>query len=163
MNSRLLNVPAILVAVLTVSIGMFVYNTSQSTISDSFSTISTQEIEAFNNQFTSYEGAITGSNVKALMGRLIANASTYEDEIEKIPGIVFEQLNEEEFIEQTVVDPFENENDYSNYITSLGTCRNIVETKHTYYVEITYQDTGLIDYIHISYDESNPITNLKYR
>ena len=79
MNSRLLNVPAILVAVLTVSIGMFVYNTSQSTISDSFSTISTQEIEAFNNQFTSYEGAITVSNVKALMGRLIANSSTYED------------------------------------------------------------------------------------
>ena len=47
MNSRLLNIPAILVAVLTVSIGAYIYNSSQSTITDAMDSLSTQETNTF--------------------------------------------------------------------------------------------------------------------
>lgn len=163
MNSRLLNVPAILVAVLTVSIGMYVYNSSQTAIIDSMPNVSTQEIDAFNNQFTVYEGTQAGSNVKALMGRLVANADTYRDEVNKIPGVVVEQLNEDESISQITVDPIENEDELNNYIQMLAEIRSNLNTRQEYFVEMTYQDDGTIDYIHISYDSSNPITDLKYR
>lgn len=163
MNSRLLNVPAILFAVLTVSIGMYVYNSSQATITDSMESLSTQEVDAFNSQFYAYEGTQTGSNIKALVSRLIANANTYIDETDKIPGVVIEQLTENETIEQIIVDPFEIEDEASEYIQKLNEIRNNVSTKHEYFVEISYQSKGIVDYIYISYDESNPITDYRNR
>ena len=84
MNSRLLNIPAILVAVLTVSIGSFIYNSSKSTISDAMESISTQDAESFNSLFLMYEGEQTGSNVKLLIGKLISNANMYENDISSV-------------------------------------------------------------------------------
>ena len=163
MNSRFLNLSTILVAVVTVGVGIFVYNSAQSAVPDTLNSITVQEIEAFNAQFTSYEGTQAGSNIKALIGRLIANANTYQDETSKVPGIVVEQLTLDEIIEQTHINPIETESDVSDYIQKLNTIRNSIEIKHEYYVEITYQSEGLIDHIHISYDALNPITDLKYR
>lgn len=163
MNSRLLNVSTVMFAVLTVSIGMFVYNSAQTTITDSLDSISTQEMESFNSMFSRYEGEQTGSNIKALIGRLIANADTYRAEVDKIPGIIYEKKTEDEMIEQVIIDHIETEDNLNDYIQNLGMARNEIETKHYYYVEITYQENGLIDYIHISYDPSNSITDLRYR
>lgn len=84
-SKALLIAGAILLCILIIAIGMFIYNSAQSTITDSLTSMSTQEIDAFNNQFVSYEGSQTGSNIKALMGRLIGNADTYRDEPAKIP------------------------------------------------------------------------------
>ena len=53
MNSRLLGA-GIIVPILIVSVGLFIYNSASTAISDPISSISTQEIEAFNNQFMSY-------------------------------------------------------------------------------------------------------------
>ena len=161
MNSRLCNISAILVAVLTVSVGIFVYNSSQATITDSMTTLSTQEIDTFNNQFSSYEGYQTGSNVKALMGKLISNVHTYRDEIGKVPQVYIDKLSTLNAYEQEAT--FYEDGDFQDYIDTLGIIRNSVETKHEYYIEITYQEDGLVDYIHISYDSSNPMTDLKYR
>ena len=94
---------------------------------------------------------------------MITNANTYKEETYKIPGLVYEQLKDDELIEQTVVKPFESQDDYSKYVTLLSEYRNEVDSRHNYYIEISYQDNGLVDYIHISYDESNPITNLLHR
>lgn len=163
MNSRLLNLSTILVAVVTVGVGVFIYNSAQSVVPDALDTITIQEVEAFNNQFTSYEGIQTGSNVKALMGRLIGNANIYRDESNKIPGVVMEELAEDELIVPIVANPPETENDVQEYIQKLTSNRNSIDSRHEYYVEITYQTDGLIDYIHVSYDELNPITDLKYR
>ncbi len=163
MNSRLLNLSTILVAVVTVGVGVFIYNSAQSVVPDALDTITIQEVEAFNNQFTSYEGIQTGSNVKALMGRLIGNANIYRDESNKIPGVVMEELAEDELIVPTVANPPETEDEVHEYIQKLTSNRNSIDSRHEYYVEITYQTDGLIDYIHVSYDELNPITDLKYR
>lgn len=162
MNSRLLGA-GIVVPILIVSIGLFIYNSASTTIPDTISTLSTQEIDAFNNQFTAYEGTVTGSNVKALMGRLISNADTYRDEYDKVPQVYIDKISEEnpEYMDVTYTEF--DEGDVSNYIDGLGKIRNRVETKHEYYVEINYQSSGLVDYIQISYDPENPIWDYHYR
>ena len=52
-SKALLIAGAILLCILIIAIGMFIYNSASSTITDSMSTLSTQEVDAFNNQFTS--------------------------------------------------------------------------------------------------------------
>lgn len=162
MNSRLLGA-GIIVPILIVSVGLFIYNSASTAISGPISSISTQEIEAFNNQFTPYEGTVTGSNVKALMGRLIGNADTYRDEYDKVPQVYIDKISEEnpEYMDVTYTEF--DEGDASNYIDCLGKIRNRVETKHEYYVEINYQSSGLVDYIQISYDPENPIWDYHHR
>ncbi len=162
MNSRLFGV-GIVVPILVVSLGLFIYNSASNTIPDSISTLSTQEIEAFNNQFTPYEGEQTGSNIKAVMGRLIGNANVYADEPSKVPQVYIDKINEENPDYMDVTYSELDNGDTTDYINDLGTIRNRTERNHSYFVEITYQSSGLIDYIQISYDPENPILENKYR
>lgn len=148
-SKALLIAGAILLCILIIAIGMFIYNSASSTITDSMSTLSTQEVDAFNNQFTSYEGKQTGSNVKALMGRLIGNADTYRDETAKVPYVYIDQMSNT--VNNACCAVFNTAGNTSAYINNLGTIRNRVETKHEYYVEMTFQQNGLIDYIMITY------------
>ena len=154
-SKALLIAGAILLCILIIAIGMFIYNSAQSTITDSLTSLSTQEVEAFNNQFTSYEGIQTGSNVRALMGRLIANADTYADEPAKIPAVKIDKAKSGGSQSIAVVT---TAGDTQNYIDACGSIRNKVETKHEYYVEINYQKNGLLDVITITYDSTNPAT-----
>lgn len=163
MNSRLLGISAIATAVLVVSVGIFIYNSASSTIADSMDTLSTQEIEVFNNQFASYEGEQTGSNVKALIGRLISNANIYIDEPSKVPQVYIDQLSEEDTESVEIIFLEDDAGDVTEYISALGKIRNKIETKHTYFIEITYQSNGIIDYIQISYNPENPIWEDMYR
>ena len=152
---------AILLCILIIAIGMFIYNSAQSTITDSMTSLSTQEIDAFNNQFTSYEGFQTGSNIKALMGRLIGNADTYRDEPAKVPQVYINQLSNTVRENEDATFNLDDAGDPQNYINTLGTIRNRVETKHEYYVEMNFQDNGIIDYIVISYDGTNNLNNIE--
>ena len=162
MNSRLLGV-GIVVPILVVSLGLFIYNSASNTIPDTISSLSTQEIETFNNQFTPYEGEQTGSNIKAVMGRLIGNADIYADEPSKVPQVYIDKISEENPYNMDVTYSELDNGDTTDYINDLGTIRNRVERNHNYFVEITYQSSGLIDYIQISYDPENPIWEYKYR
>ena len=161
MNSRLLNLSTILVAVVTVGVGVFIYNSAQSVVPDALDTITIQEVEAFNNQFTSYEGIQTGSNVRALMGRLIANADTYADEPAKIPAVLINKVTAKDTAGKQ--DKVDTASETQTYIDTCGTIRNKVETKHEYWLEINFQDNGIIDYITITYDAANPTENLASR
>ena len=163
MNSRLLNIPAILVAVLTVSIGAYIYNSSQSTITDAMDSLSTQETNTFNSLFVMYEGEQTGSNVKALIGKLISNANTNVDDSSKVPYVYIDQLNETSLGQTEVVFRERDEGDATEYIDELNNIRTQINTKHEYYVEMSYQNNGLIDYINISFDPLNTISDLKHR
>lgn len=151
-SKALLIAGAILLCILIIAIGMFIYNSASSTITDSLTSMSTQEIDAFNNQFTGYEGAQTGSNVKALMGRLIANADTYRDEPAKVPQVYINQLSNTKRNNMEAKFSANDAGMPQNYITTLGKIRNSVETKHEYWIEINFQDNGIIDYLIISYD-----------
>ena len=163
MNSRLLNIPAILIAVVTVSIGSFIYNSSKSTISDAMESISTQDAESFNSLFLMYEGEQSGSNVKLLIGKLISNANMYENDSTQVPYLYIDQLNETTSAKTELVFRKSNEGDATEYINELNEIKKKIDSVHTYYVEMTYQENGYIDYINISFDPDNRISELQYR
>ena len=144
---------AILLSILLIAIGMLIYNSAQSTITESLTSFSSQEIEAANNQFTGYAGSQTGSNVNAMITRLIANAQTYKDEVTRIPAVQFTQVVATNTAGANA-SPSSN-SDQQNYIDSLTSVKNRIENKHTYFVEFSYQTNGLIDYITVTYDAQN--------
>ena len=78
---------AILLSILIIAVGIYIFNNAQGTIDESIASMNTQEIEGFNSQFTSYSNKQSGANVKALIGRLIANSSTYQDQPGKVPTV----------------------------------------------------------------------------
>ena len=154
-SKALLIAGAILLCILIIAIGMFIYNSAQSTITESLNSMSTQEIEAFNNQFSTYEGLQDGTQLKSLMVKLIANADTYKDKNTKIPGVIIEQPNigsGEDFLHAPVP---ENGN-IGEYIKILGKIRILVQSKHDYWVEMSFQNNGIVDYITITYNPNNP-------
>ena len=151
---------AILLSILIIAIGIFIFNGANSTITGSMTSMSTQEIEAFNNQFISYGGEQSGSNVKKLVERLIANSSTYKDEPKKMPTAVFKaqdgslfkarmhQPNKEVLDNNWSLDG--NGTTYG-YIPRLTTIRDRIEAKHMYWVNINYGTSGIVDWIEIRY------------
>ena len=140
---------AVLLSILIIAIGIFIFNGANSTITDSMTSMSTQEIEAFNNQFLSYDGKQSGSNVKALIGRLVANANTYKDETGKLPTFVATKVNADNQ-GNTATRPA-SANNITTYVTALSDIRNKVENKHEFTVSITFATSGIIDTITVTY------------
>lgn len=146
---------AILLSILIIAIGMFIYNSAQSTINDSMTSFSTQEIEAFNNNFESYKGNQTGSNVNSLITRLIANAKTYKDESTKVPAFIINKIvasNTGNTNMNAVPVSGGSNNGQQNYIDTLTKIKNKIENKHTYWITFSYQANGLIDVVQVTYD-----------
>lgn len=144
---------AILLSILIIAIGMFVYNSAQSTINDSLSQMSTSEKNAFNSAFTGYQGNQTGSQVKSLLGDLITNSATYAEETGKIvnfkiTGIKSTQPNEERGANRP--NPGESTNSYVNTLNSI---KNAVENKHTYWVVVNQGTAGIVDEIFVYYNK----------
>ena len=126
--------------------------------------MSTSEIEGFNQIFIDYEGVQSGSQVKALMNRLFANANTYKDEPSKIPSISYNssrknkdecELNQIDKIAYGVVNEGET-GAYNKFINIFS--KNLV-LKHQYNVVITKNEDGLIAGITINYDKDCTSSN----
>ena len=143
---------AILLSILIIAIGIYIFNGANSTVVNSMQSMTTSEIEAFNNQFIQYDGKQSGSNLKSLVGRLIANANTYKDERQKTPtlGAVSEKWNAA--ATPGIKNAYNNE-DIDIYIGHLGNIRNAIENKHMYTVTFLYDTSGLIYSIQVKYDE----------
>ena len=150
-SKSLLIAGSILVCILIIAAGMYIYNTSSSSIQTSTITMSTSEIEAYNTKYTMYEGEQTGANIKSLVGVLVSNASTNKDENTKIPGLSLGK-------DKNILDSGIPENgETSMYLDMLQDIKHNLENKHRYWVEVSYQKNGLIDYINISYDKDHVI------
>ena len=143
-----------IVAVTMISVGMYIYNSSMNSIYSAADQISTQEQQAFNTQWESFEGAQTGASVKSLISKLISNASVYEGESEKLPDLYYEPNEEYATSGDTELKVISDEVD--NAISGFNKARVQIENKHTYYVEIHYSDeNSLVDAIYIHYYEPN--------
>lgn len=156
-SKALLIAGAILLSILIIAIGMSIFNSASSTINDSVGAMSTQEKDAFNNQFTSYEGAQTGSKVKALIGVLVANSNTYMDEVAKIPTVtVADQMTVKNVsgVPNAATRPDAASNTDA-YVSDIGKIRNAAEEKHTYWVEMVYGTGGIITEIIINYTHAS--------
>lgn len=150
-SKALLIAGAILLSILIIAIGMFIYNSAQATVNDSMTSLSTQEIDAFNNQFVSYEQEQTGSNVKALIGRLIANSNTYVDESAKVPHVIYTP-GQNGAGASTYTQTNSEDGNNAGYVASLSTLRNDIENKHKYWISFEYGASGIITDVTIDYN-----------
>lgn len=179
-SKALLIAGAILLAILIIAIGMYIYNSAQTTIQDAMISMSTQEIEAFNNQFESYKGKQKGSQINSLIGKLIGNASTYKDEPGKVPTVWCPQIGVRNYlgpkvsilkenksiasrplVGEILSDPSEIypaeyhkviDDDLQNYTNGLTYLKNHIENKHEYYVSFGFDaKTGILSHIYIGY------------
>ena len=155
---------AILLSILIIAIGMYIYTSAQANVNNSLTNMNTSEIEGFNSTFSSYEGVQTGSSCKALIGRLISNAKTYKEEPAKIPSVSYNtsQTNAEvgknsdqdnTFAAVTV------ENQTADYVTFLNTLNKGFDSKHPYRVVLTMSTEGVIAGVTINYDRDDTREN----
>lgn len=150
---------AILLSILIIAIGMYIYNSSQNSIYEAADQISTQERDAFNSQWTTYEGKQPGSNVKALIGKMISNAKTNEEEETKLIQLAYvptattaAAVPVASYVSGTAADG--GNNNAGINITAFNTARSAIESRHTYYVSLRYSETtSLVDGVAIGYIE----------
>ena len=86
-SKALLIAGAILICILLIGVGMLVYNGAINGIDQGIASMDANAKEAFNTQFTQYEGKKSGSNVRALIGNVISNNSANKDVEGKIVSI----------------------------------------------------------------------------
>lgn len=79
-TKALLIAAAVLVAILIISLGLVVFNMAAETVNNN-SSLSAQEIQAFNDQFTQYEGEnVRGTRVNSLLKTALNNNITQQQE-----------------------------------------------------------------------------------
>lgn len=130
---------AILISILIIAIGMYIYTNSESSIRNATSQMSTQEKSAFNQTWYTYEGSQLGSNCRALIAQIISSNSTNVNEASKLISLD---------VDGEKVTPEVN-NIQSEAMTEL---RNTIDLRHTYTVTTNQnEETGLVDEIVITY------------
>lgn len=130
---------AILISILIIAIGMYIYTNSESSIRNATSQMSTQEKSAFNQTWYTYEGSQLGSNCRALIAQIISSNSTNVNEASKLISLK---------VDGETVTP-EINNIQSEAMTEL---RNTIDLRHTYTVTTNQnEETGLVDEIVITY------------
>lgn len=143
---------AILLSILIIAIGMYIYNSSTNSITNAAGQISQQDIQAFNNQFIMYEGKQVGTNVKALLTTIASICKENAEEKTRLPDVHYKAKSDGDY--ETVATNLQSVTDDDEKIqTALNKVRTAIESRH--YYDIEYQmcpDTGLIDMVIIKYD-----------
>ena len=132
---------AILISILLIGVSMMIYNSSQDITENARRTMSQQDIDAFNSQWTKYEGNQPGASVLGLIKSLKSNASEKVNgkDIARIPTLVYGTTAE---CEEGKVD---------EYFTNLGTIEKTIVRSKTYDVTCSEDHkTGLVKTITIT-------------
>ena len=141
---------AILISILIIAIGMYIYSQSTGSINGAIGQMSTQEIDAANSQWTNYEGTQTGTQVKALITRLIANANSFQEEPAKVVGLSIVCNGDGSNSYDTSYDS--DGGNYDDFIEDLQDAQSNTLARHNYHVTLDYDGTALIRKINITYD-----------
>lgn len=75
-SKALLIAGAILIVIVLISIGMVIVQSSQGLVTEAQDMTTEQEITAFNNRFTTYQGTQKGSAVQTLLNTVSTNNAT---------------------------------------------------------------------------------------
>ncbi len=106
-------------------------------------------ISTFNSPIESYEGeAVTGSNVRSLIGTLLVNAASNKDDAEYIPTVEFEDSDSNI---TTIVGGETAVEDNDTYTEELTNLRSEIDSSHEYVVELNYAESGLVNKVIINY------------
>ena len=151
---------AILLSILIIAIGMYIYNSSQNSIQTAGSQISAQEVSSFNQTWEMYEGTQTGSNVKALISKMAANATQNAEEATRLPNLYYEATSAQQNNNGTIVNS-KIGNAKNVNVSGFNTARTKIEARHTYRVTlVTNGTTGLVSGIIVTYDPKVDVTNM---
>ena len=132
----------------------------------------TQNIEAFNSQFTVYGGIQTGAKLKSMCNKIIENANTYRNDGSKIVKIDYSvdgnvikdnRLKEtkSKFFDNTIYGCYKdrveygrknkeiekNDKVFEEYINTVIKTKDSLINKHSYSVSFKYRADGLLDTI----------------
>lgn len=141
---------AILLSILIIAIGMYIYNSSTNSIQNAAGQISQQDISAFNNQLDMYSDRQVGTNVKALITTMASICKENAEEETKLPDLFLEPTNGGTVIEvkPTVAD--------GTMQSAFNKAKAKVEARHYYNVVVnTCPETGLIDSVVIEYEKGS--------
>lgn len=72
---------AILISIILISIGIMIVNGGMGIVDRGIGSMTSQEIQVFNSQFTNYEGTQRGSVVKTLMETVSSSNATNDDKV----------------------------------------------------------------------------------
>lgn len=144
---------AILLSILIIALGIFIYNQARGAINTN--TLDAQTISAFNSPIEEYEGSSLGSNLRSLISTLISQAGTYAGSADYLPTaeLVDSVTGVDNPITATGGD--EAAEDNTDYLESLTNIRSALVNSHYYTVTIAYGDSGLISDINIYYLEDD--------
>lgn len=144
---------AILLSILIIAIGMYIYTSSQNTINEAGSQISATEIQAFNQTWEMYEGPQSGSNVRTLISKLASNATTNAEEETRLPDLYCEWGGTATNKKSTVKSVVGN-----TKITEFNAVRTKIQQRHIYRVTLGLDaNTGLVNKVVITYDSNTVI------
>lgn len=129
---------AILLSIAIIGIGMFVYQSVSGTIQDA-ADMSEQEINAYNQTFTTYEGSIRGSAAKSLCQAVRNHNLNAADDSEKVGVFTTSQG-----------DDYEAGQTAGTSTSDINKIRNTLQSGKTYDVSFGYDpSTGLITAVYI--------------
>jgi len=150
---------AILLSILIIAIGMFIYSSANNTINDAALQMNATEKATFNSQFTQYEGKQIGTQVNQMIGKLISNANTNEDASEKLPDLVIEAVDGK--VGYVISDLLQNYENYGANVDGFSAARSSVENRHTYHVWTDVNPvSGLVDLIVVEYEKDDILEKL---
>lgn len=112
---------AILLAILLITLGIYIFQQAQSTVNNSG--MSQAEIQTFNSQFTKYEGTkIKGSSVKSLIQEVNVNNSQDESNEHQITvtGVTASASGSAAGYNQYLTSDIKNTKTYTVKITKYG-------------------------------------------
>ena len=167
---------AVIVTVLIISAALYLYSSTQGLLKTTGENISDQEKQAFNQQWTYYDGEQLGDSVKDLLRKLMQNCSRNSTEQSRLVGLKIQvrkgadglpedteisiKVNEGDNLELTGSDP---ESTYYNLRyktrdlnpneakTVYSWIRSAIETRHVYKIGQEFAPNGLINKIIIDY------------
>ena len=149
---------AILLSILIIGMGMFIYNQAQDQIQKSAGQMSTEEINVHNAQFTSYVGERqSGAQVKQLLNKLAINAGKYGENDKDNPR---KPLIEIKGGKSDGANNLKSNNSYSANDVNVA-AREIISAS-TYKVTTDLDSNGLVNKITIEKagsGASNPTSN----
>lgn len=140
-SKALLIAGAVLIAILLIGVAMLIYNGAMDGIDSGIGQMNQQAKDMFNTQFTQYEGAQRGNNVRAVIRNIISNNSTNQEIEGKLVSLEVEGVDNGN-IEPSTTDLKTNE---------MSAMTSKINTGATYNVEIQYESkTGLVNKVKVT-------------
>ncbi|MGN1298742.1 MAG: hypothetical protein ACI4UE_02015 [Candidatus Scatovivens sp.] len=146
-NKMLSIIQAIIIIIIIIPvIFLYVESKRDNCSSDNIKNMSTQEKEYLNSIWTSYEGAQTGAQVKAMICKLISNTYTYQDEIDKVVELKYIQDSS-----KNVIIDYIGKEYLIEHMSKLNDLYNKIDEEHVYNIELDYNNLSLVSCINIIY------------